>query len=113
MLGASTEKGRDLLGDSNFCLRILLKPTVKKRDMKVWATFTVMERSRSNPPPPQMENLVTSLINYQLLTKYYSTLSDYCLPQLNTGHAIYQVLLLVRQTVFAQATGLVFLVQNT
>lgn len=42
MLGVSKEKGRNLLGDSYFYLRILLKPMVKKRDMRVSARLTVM-----------------------------------------------------------------------
>jgi hypothetical protein len=47
MLGVSTEKGRELLGDSYFKLRILLKPMVKERDMRVRARFTVTKRSSS------------------------------------------------------------------
>jgi len=72
MLGVSTEKGRDLLGDSYFNFRILLKPMVKKRDMRVWARFTVMKRSNS------IKNNIESSdkLNYQLLTKCYSTFSQ-------------------------------------
>jgi hypothetical protein len=33
MLGVSTENGRDLLGDSYFNFRILLKPMVKNEGM--------------------------------------------------------------------------------
>jgi hypothetical protein len=61
MLGVSTEKRRDLLGDSHFYLRILLKPTVKKRVMKVWARFTVMKRSGSEKKKGQSSDKLNQL----------------------------------------------------
>ena len=76
MLGVSTEKGRELLGDSYFKLRILLKPMVKERDMRVRARFTVTKRSSSIKKKTTTENQVTILINYQILTKRYSTFSQ-------------------------------------
>lgn len=72
MLGVSTEKGRDLLGDSYFNF-ILLKPMVKKRDTRVWARFTVMKRSSSI----KKNNKESSdKLDYQLLTKCYSIFSQ-------------------------------------